>query len=212
MVSLDKKRHALAFGLSLILVASLLSLLMLKSSSLNLVTSEITIREVAIESAPLPPPPALQNQQEIQVDLLLDVSGEGAAMAVSQPVFQETIENIELENIDMQNFSAALDLKLNVDWSAFTLDQLDANPVLLTELQARFPRKMINRGINAAVVKLDIFIDERGQPSLVSVTQNDFPELEEQIRSIVNRARFTIPKHDGIAVRARFIWPVEFKH
>jgi len=211
MVSLDKRRHALAFGLSLILVASLLSLLMLKSGPMNLVTSEITIREVAIASAP-PPPPALQKQQEQQVDLLLDVSGEGAAMVVSQAEFQETIENIELENIDMQNFSAALDLKLNVDWSAFTLDQLDANPVLLTELQARFPRKMSDRGINAAVVKLDIFIDERGQPSLVSITQNDFPELEEQIRSIVKRARFTIPKHDGIAVRARFIWPVEFKH
>lgn len=211
MVSLDKRRHALAFGLSLILVASLLSLLMLKSDPMNLVTSEITIREVAIASAP-PPPPALQKQQEQQVDLLLDVSGEGAAMVVSQAEFQETIENIELENIDMQNFSAALDLKLNVDWSAFTLDQLDANPVLLTELQARFPRKMSDRGINAAVVKLDIFIDERGQPSLVSITQNDFPELEEQIRSIVKRARFTIPKHDGIAVRARFIWPVEFKH
>ena len=211
MVSLDKRRHALAFGLSLILVASLLSLLMLKSGPMNLVTSEITIRKVAIASAP-PPPPALQKQQEQQVDLLLDVSGEGAAMVVSQAEFQETIENIELENIDMQNFSAALDLKLNVDWSAFTLDQLDANPVLLTELQARFPRKMSDRGINAAVVKLDIFIDERGQPSLVSITQNDFPELEEQIRSIVKRARFTIPKHDGIAVRARFIWPVEFKH
>ena len=162
MVSLDKRRHALAFGLSLILVASLLSLLMLKSGPMNLVTSEITIREVAIASAPPPPPPALQKQQEQQVDLLLDVSGEGAAMVVSQAEFQETIENIELENIDMQNFSAALDLKLNVDWSAFTLDQLDANPVLLTELQARFPRKMSDRGINAAVVKLDIFIDERG--------------------------------------------------
>lgn len=212
MTSVAIKRQVLALGLSLLLVAAMLTLLMLRSSLESLVQPTVTIRQASLAPPPPPPPPPAQKkQQQTEADLRLDVSGEGPGIAVSNTEVTQTIENIDLENIDMKNFSADFNLNLDVDWSAFSLDQLDGNPVLLTELQARFPQSISSRGVQSAIVRLDIFIDEGGRPSLIAIVQNQYPELEELIATVVKRARFTVPKRNGQPVRARFIWPIEFK-
>lgn len=193
------------------LVSFMFSLMLLKGELDEIVPRQLIIRSASLAEPPPPPPPAQQQPREQEIEMRLDVSGDGPAIAISQVPIEETIKNIELQPPDMDSLSARLDLSLDVDWSAFTLDELDENPVLLTDLETRFPRSLRERGIESVLVRLDIFIDESGQPTLISILQNDYPELEEPINEMIGRARFTSPKRGGLIVRARFILPMEFR-
>ncbi|MBB1372512.1 energy transducer TonB, partial [Pseudoalteromonas sp. SR45-4] len=100
---------------------------------------------------------------------------------------------------------------MNVNWDAFNLNQLDDLPTLLTPVKAVLPKSLTRQGVEIFTVKLDVFIDENGIVSLIEVVQNPYPTLKPAIDKIIKQSRFSAPKKEGEAVRARFIWPIEFK-
>jgi len=172
---------------------------------------EVLVRQVHVASLPPPPPPP-PPQQTVQVEqtLSLSLEGDGAAMdaslvEVERPELMLTPPPMTVQmNVD---FSDAL----NIDWQAFGLDDLDSVPSLLTRAKTKYPRALVKQGILQITVKLDVFIDEQGKPTLIAIRGKHHKELSNAINELVKRARFTPPTKDGQSVAARFVWPVEFK-
>ncbi len=199
--------------------ASLLSLLFLMFALLllwmghwmqNYVPEEVSVREVSLTAPPPPPPPpppqVVQTPRPVN-SVQLQVEGVGPQL----PMFKIETPDIKVaqpEVMDMPTRQTQWQ-SLEVNWEAFSLDDLDALPALLTPVRAVIPKSLERRGINHILIKLDVVIDESGQVNLVKVVENPYPELASEIRKIVKSSRFSPPKKGDDVVRARFIWPIE---
>ncbi|WP_462171352.1 energy transducer TonB [Pseudoalteromonas xiamenensis] len=207
--NVSKQVQQRAVAASLVLVAALMMLL----KGVQLLQSEVeptyTVREVELAlplPPPPPPPPAAEQPQQSQM-LALAVPGAGASLPITldltAPSLDVTIETPQLSITDPQWQDVV------VDWQAVNLDSLDGLPSLLTPLRVVFPKSLVNQGVKTVLVKLDVVIDEQGAVTLVSVVSNPYPELKPQIDKLVKQSRFTAPKQNQQAVRARFVWPIE---
>ncbi len=170
------------------------------------VPEKIELREVAMVLPPPPPPPPPPEQHQV-VETPVSVQIQGAGPAIPLIEVEQKIDLVkpEIPVIDTHNTQWQ---SLDIDWNAFDLNQLDGFPNLLTPLRIRFPKSLRRRGITRVLVKLDIVINEQGQVTLVDIVENSHPELMTEIQRLVRDSRFSAPKKDGQAVRARFIWPV----
>ena len=170
---------------------------------------KVLVREISLLAPPTPPPPPPQtvHQPMAEASLRLQVQGVGPKLSVleiDQPVIEVSKPDIpRIETIQTQWQS------LEIEWDAFTLDDLDSLPALLTPVRAVIPKSLERRGIDNILIKLDVLIDEQGQVTLISVVENAYPELASEIQKIVRASRFTAPQKGNAPVRARFIWPIE---
>lgn len=171
---------------------------------------KVTIREIAVmQPPPPPPPPPAVQEPRVESSIALQTEGNGPALKIVQPDRQP----IKIAKPDTPAIKTAQPRwqSLEVNWDAFGLNELDKLPTLLTPLRIAFPKSLSRRGIDSALIKLDILIDEHGQVSLIDVVENPYPELKPEIDNMVRNSRFTTPEKGGEKVRARFIWPVEIK-
>ncbi|MDP5212228.1 energy transducer TonB [Pseudoalteromonas tunicata] len=206
-----KRHHIYALILSCLLLCSAVSLLFLNQWLSNAVQAKVEVRQVHTISLPPPPPPPVQQQTQTPVQTVtLAVAGQGAALNLTL-VPQVKVDIVTPEPVLLTQPPTDWQAELDIDWQAFGLDQLDGLPQLLTPIKAQFPNSLVRQGILHVVVKLDVFIDEQGQVSLIAITDNPHPELVSSIHKLVKTSRFSVPKKNGQAVKARFIWPVEFK-
>jgi len=167
------------------------------------------VREVSLTLPPPPPPPPPPvRQQVVETPLSLQVQGAGAAIPAID--VKQKLEPIkpDMPIIDTRQSQWQ---SLEIDWNAFALNQLDGLPSLITPLRVKFPRSLRRQGVKGVLVKLDVVIDEQGRVSLVNIVENPHPELVAELQRLVRNSRFTTPKKDQQAVRARFIWPVDIK-
>lgn len=206
-----KRHHFYTFLITVGMMLVAVALLFVNEWFAKRIDPEVLVREVHVASLPPPPPPP-PPQQTVQVEQTLSISleGDGAAMDISlvkveSPELQLTPPPMAVQmNVD---FSEAL----AIDWQAFGLDELDNIPRLLTRAKTKYPRALVKQGITQVTVKLEVFIDEMGKPTLVSIRGKHHKELSSVINELIKRARFTPPTKDGQSVAARFVWPVEFK-
>lgn len=199
--------HASLLSLSILSLA--LFTLWLGHSLPASLAEKIEVREVALTlPAVLPPPPPPVQQQVVEMSLSVNIQGAGAA--IPQIKIKPVIELIkpDIPAVDPRQTQWQ---SLAVDWNAVDLNQLDGMPNLLTPLRMTFPKSLSRKGIKRVLVKLDVVIDEKGQVTLVNIVENPYPELVSEIHRLVRYSRFTAPKKDNQAVRARFIWPVEIE-
>ena len=161
---------------------------------------------------PPPPPPKPVTKQTTQTQLTIDLnaSGAGPSLNITDVKIKEPL-NPMISPPEFTHQTSDLNLDLAVDWQAFGLGELDSVPVLLTKINAVFPRSLARKGITEAKVALDIFIDEQGTVSLIAIKEMPYKELLDSINKIIRTSRFSIPTKNNQPVRARFIWPVEFK-
>lgn len=169
---------------------------------------KIEIREISVAMPP-PPPPAPPVQQEV-VETTLSVEIKGSGAVLPKIKLKNTIAQIKPDVPTIKNTQSKWQA-LTVDWDSFNLDQLDALPKLLTPIRIKIPKRLRRQGIEHVVIKLDIVIDPQGQVSLIEIIDNPYPELVNEIHSLVRNSRFTAPSKDNEAVSVRFIWPVEIK-
>ena len=174
---------------------------------------KITIRTVNVGLPPPPPPPpssveATRQTTTTQMNLLNSID-QGIALAVAR-VEPLDLQPPALPPLDIRASMPALESVLSFDWSGFGLSELDQAPRLLTTPRVRFPENLRSRGVNRALVELNVMIDEGGRVFLREIVKNPHPQLSSEIRLLAQRARFTPPKKGGRSVRAVFIWPVEF--
>ncbi|MEM9101832.1 MAG: hypothetical protein AAGB12_05880 [Pseudomonadota bacterium] len=167
-----------------------------------------TIETLHIKAPPPPPPPmTLQQQQALSIELNVTGSGPGLDIMLTPPDID--IPDLAPPVLTMQQ-KTEFNLDLTIDWQALTLGELDATPRLISKLDAPFPKAIRGSDLEKLDILLDVLIDEQGQVTLVNILKNPLPESIPYIKSFVAAARFTEPKKDGISVRARFNWPVEF--
>ena len=197
--------------LSLIFLSLALIILWLGHWMQTALPEKVTVREISLLAPPPPPPPPPPPQtvqtQQVEQSVQVQVQGVGPAL----PMF--TIDRPEIEGRQPQVMEIQATQtewqSLEINWEAFTLDDLDTLPALLTPIRAVIPKSLERQGINSILIKLDVVIDEAGEVTLVRVVENPYPELASEIRKIVQSSRFSAPKKGDEAVRARFIWPIE---
>ncbi|MEP4889121.1 MAG: hypothetical protein ABJV04_03775 [Aliiglaciecola sp.] len=207
------KRFLIAPLLASLLIASLVSVVLNVLIQNPGLQTGLTIRKVNL--AVLPPPPTPKRQQlKSQINsapnIQLSVDGEGANMEIQYTDTLQDIQISELPEVKIHNSQNNLLDMLSFDWQAFGLSDLDEMPKLLTELKIKFPDSLKRQGVTNAAVELAVLIDEQGSVLLKNIKQNKYPELNVAIKKLVKQARFSIPRKDGIAVRASFNWPLEF--
>ncbi len=167
----------------------------------------LEIRTISLVQSPPPqPPPPVVEQVEQAVHL--DLAGPGNGVQLPLPKVQPKINlpSAPVLHIEQRQWQS-----LDIDWQAVELSELDGLPSLLTPLRIRFPKSLSRKGITRVLVKLDVVIDPQGQLELVSIVENQHPELQPELLRLVRDSRFSPPQKNGQAVRARFIWPVEIK-
>lgn len=95
--------------------------------------------------------------------------------------------------------------------SSYTLGELDAKPRLLNNPSVSFPTSLRRRGVRQGTVTLNISIDTSGKVAVNDVISSSHPELISMAKSYATRARYTVPKKNGQAVKTNFIWPLTLK-
>jgi len=188
-----------------------LALLFINEWFAKRVDPEVLVREVHVASLPPPPPPPPPQQTvETEQTLSLSFEGDGAAMDVSLVKIDKPQLQLKQPPMTTQ-MQVDFNTDLAIDWDAFGLDDLDSIPSLLTRVKTKYPRALVQQGIMQVTVKLDVFIDETGKPTLINIRSPHQQALSTAINKLIKIARFTSPMKDGQSVAARFIWPVEFK-
>jgi len=213
--TLSAKSHKLrqplfASVLSVLVLASVLALLWLGQLAEHIIDDEIVVREIALVALPPPPPPSIAQSESAEPMQSLVVKGAGAVIQAVDIKVESKLTMLKPKT-PMIKANAPQWQPMTINWDAFSLNQLDDLPHLLTPIQAHLPLSLTRRGVTKFIVKLDVFIDENGKVSLIDVVENPYRELKPEINKIVKKSRFSSPKKDGKTVRARFIWPIEFK-
>jgi periplasmic protein TonB len=204
-------RHPLfALALSLMVLAGALILLWLGRLAEHHIQDEVVVREIAMVALPPPPPPSVSQQQASEPMQSLTVQGAGASIQAVKVNIKSNLNVVQPDTPNLQVNTPQWQ-SIRVNWDAFSLNDLDDLPTLLTPVKAVLPKSLTRQGVGVFKVKLDVFIDENGKVSLIKVVQNPYPELKPAIDKIIKQSRFSPPKKAGEPVRTRFIWPIEFK-
>ena len=206
-----KRHHFYTLLISVGMLLFAVALLFVNEWFSQRVDPQVLVREVHMASLPPPPPPPPpQKTVEVEQTISISLEGDGAAMDVS--LVKVDTPKLQLTPPPMNvNMSVDFNESLAIDWQAFGLDELDDIPRLLTRVKTVYPRVLVKQGILQTIVKLDVFIDETGKPSLVAIRSKHQKALSNTINELIKRARFTPPTKDGQPVSARFVWPVEFQ-
>jgi len=204
--------HIFAFLSSVVLM--LIALLGILASSWFAAEYEpkVMVRKVSQAYTPPPPPPKPITKQVQQTELAIDLNAAGTGpslITTKLKINKPLMPQLTPPEFNHQTHNVNLDLE--VDWQAFGLGELDSVPVLLTKIKAAFPRSLVRKGISKASVSLDVFIDEQGTITLIGIKSMPYEELLDSIKKIIRTSRFSVPTKNNQPVRARFIWPVEFK-
>lgn len=203
------KRLSIALLLSTGLISVITSILSIQDLENNANSDTFIIRRIDVALPPPVAPPTPAHPKSTDVNLNLSNTSDGVAMKLELG----TIKTEELlappEALQSLLSNNDWEFKWAQDWKALGIAELDSPPQVLSPIRAKFPKALLARGINRAMVKLHIVIDELGRAHLKSIHQNPYPELQATIQDTVRQVRFTIPNKNGAPVKAEFIWPVE---
>ncbi len=95
--------------------------------------------------------------------------------------------------------------------SHYNTNELDGTPRLLRHGSAAFPSSLSRKGVSSGTVVLEVELSTSGRVSIRRVVSSSYPELVAPARRIASSARFTAPKHRGLAVKAIMRWPITIK-
>ena len=200
--------QARALVLSVAILGLALAILWLGNSLKDAPGDTLIVREVTLAAPPPPPPPALE-QPVVDTPITLQVQGAGPALQVLNIQQQE----IKIQKPDAPSLQSEQPQweALEVNWDAFSLDDLDNMPTLLTPLRITLPKSITRQGITEVMVAADIIVHENGRVELIQVTQNPYPELKPEIDKLIRSSRFTPPKKGDDNVRVKFNWPIRIR-
>ncbi|MBL4826381.1 MAG: hypothetical protein JKY66_01465 [Spongiibacteraceae bacterium] len=208
------KKRGLSASISLVFIAALVSIMMLLQGAEILKEDTTVIRRVELAVLPPPPPPVPTQQapKTAAPTINVNVNGEGVVMEFGDTQLAGVMNMDTLKPPPLSlNKNITWQSSLSINWEdAFGLSELDENPRLLTHMSIQYPSSLSRRGINKVTALVDVMIDGAGRVVLRKILRNPYPEMTPVITKLVNNARFTAPKKDGVIVRAAFNWPLEF--
>lgn len=193
--------------LSIAFLTTLMAVLIVAQYLPSLIEPEVEVRRLSAALPPPPPPPA-QPQAQQQQDITLDIAIEGTGAILPNIEVPKTIDidKPDVPDITMNEVSF-VDFTPNIE--IFKLNQLDRLPNLLTKTRITMPDSLKKRGVKKVHMRLDITINTTGKVTLNRIVENPYEELNKEIKRLIQRSKFTAPQKEGVAVKARFIWPLD---
>ena len=201
-----------SIGLALSCVSLLLMLLLANSRSLPKQEVKYIVREVdtAVLLPPPPPPKPVESKSakrsRPKMDLRYQGKGPQLALADTKDLSSSqglaTMPSIEIETIDLNKLSTD-------EFTSFSLSELDKLPVLMTPLRFNFPPYMRREKIRQFEAKLLVQINDKGRVKVLNIIENPYPDLNDRLIALAEKAQFTAPVHQGELVTTEFIWPLE---
>lgn len=201
------RQRLLSSLLSASFLVVLLAILFVATKFAEISEPLLEVRQIGVALPPPPPPPSQQTIQQ-QQDVSLQITNEGTGAILPDINIPKTIDISQPEmpdiTIDDVNF-----VEFTFNREIFDLNQLDNLPALLTRVRITMPASLKKRGIRSARVRLDVVIGVTGNVTLNRIVENPYSELNKEIDKLIRRSKFSIPHKEGVAVSARFIWPIE---
>lgn len=201
------KQRLLTSVMSMIFLLSLVAVLIVAQYLPNLIEPEVEIRQLGAVLPPPPPPPS-QPQVQQQQDISLDIAIEGTGPVLPDIEVPNTIDvdkpempEVSMDEVSFNDFTPDIEI--------FNLNQLDSLPSLITRARIIMPDSLKRRGVKQVNLKLDVTIDANGKVSLNRIVENPYEELTKEVQRLIQRSKFTAPQKEGVAVKARFIWPID---
>ena len=96
------------------------------------------------------------------------------------------------------------------DVAFFEFSQLDKVPKRLGGAGVRYPKDMLERGVEG-LVELSVFIDEEGSVSLDKVLSATNDSFKKAALELLPKLLYEAPMRGGKPVKAKFILPIPFK-
>ncbi len=206
-----ERRHLLSTFLGTGLLALLLLLVSLDGLFVPDPPETVALRDVQIYVPPPPPPPPPADARDPS-----EVAGEPLAIQnLDTPVVLDLMDlDVELAAGRLGDFgvgAGGIGDGVGGDWGAVSMSDLDSLPYVISAPIFVWPADLIERNINVFSVRLSIQIDKDGRAYPMSVVENPYPWLNDQILEFASNTRFSPPRMLGIPVRAAYIWPVKFE-
>lgn len=204
----DYRCHAIAALLAMSLLALLLVLVSLDSMFTPQPPERVELRDVALYTPPPPPPPPPATAQDAS-------RMAGPPLALSN---QETALDLQLMELDVNLPAGQFGSNggglggvaggMGLDWGTVNLSELDGLPNVVSAPVLTWPRDLLDSDVKQISVVFHIVIDETGRVYPVSVLENSYPVMNEQLMEYAARVRFSPPKRMGVPVRTQYRWPV----
>jgi len=176
-------------------------------------------REVAVSTPPPPKAPPPPNASENSVQEV----PQKPQLEQSQPRMELSQLEVSLNpgmgaslsmGVQQMQFDTQIDIVAEIE-RIFEFEDLPQPPRIInqSQLRYRFPADLSRRGIREVKVVVEIIIDEAGKVDVRKILSSTHPgsSADEEARSVAARARFTITKVDGKAVKVRAKFPLVLK-
>ncbi len=90
------------------------------------------------------------------------------------------------------------------------IGDLDGKPTLVRRGRLVWPRSL--RSIRSGVVTLRVELDTKGRVRVLNVISSPHPALSAAAKKFASGCRYTVPRQDGVPVKARFPWPIQIEY
>ncbi|MDK1286100.1 hypothetical protein [Pseudoalteromonas umbrosa] len=170
--------------------------------------------DVAMLTPPPPPPPLTQTSQAASDSTALNVMGLGGPVKVQYgikntmqiPKFEDIkLPKLELDKLEIvSHFSSSVPM--------LKVEHLDRVPKVVSQRYVRPPKSVRKYGQKRIETSVELIIDQTGKPYVKKIIDPVFPEMVETIRTWVQHAKFEVPKKEGKAVQAVYLYGINFNY
>ncbi len=198
----------------MIAVMSLTAFIVLHDSIPISESETVTLREVdiALPPPPEPPPPVEMQVEESSAPPSIDLPGRGAGpdmtFSDNPKLSMARVQQIHKPDNDVGKLD--LTRSLSVNFPLLDVKELDQIPRLVSTNRISFPQELRRKGVSRVETKVEIIIDQSGQAFVKKIVDPVYPEMTDVIRKAINDSKFTIPKKDGKAVQAIYLYTLVF--
>ena len=204
----------LAFAGAVVLASSLFLLIPITQTFDNAKPEIALIREIRVTPPPpaSPPPPPPEPKEQPNESLPPELVQPPDALALDQldiTLAPGTGDALAIGLAD-PSLVAEHDVVSEIQ-EIFTFEDLAQAPRAVYLPRFDFPRALIRKGINSGTLVIQVLIDENGKTTVEKIISSTQPDLTEPAKRLAARARFSIPKIEGKAVKVRGQWPLTLK-
>jgi len=188
----------------------------------NIITPDLTIRELDTATILPPPPPPLEEPPPdlpppppslTQVSALPDPTRVPIPQATVPMDITTPVENF-FTDLAPPPLPSPPEIAVTKPQptptvrTRFNTTELDGMPRLLRHGSATFPASLARKGVPRGTVVFEIEISTSGTVKIIRVVSTTHDELIRAARRVASNASFTAPKRNGRVVKAIMRWPI----
>lgn len=163
---------------------------------------------------PPPPPPMIQTPAAASNPSAINVVGLGGSVTMQyndKPTMaMPTVTDLKLPTLDLKKFKVIDTFSSSVPM--LQVEHLDRIPKVVRQQYIKPPKSVRKYGNNRIATKVELIIDPTGKPFIKKIIDPVYPEMIDIIRKWVQQARFEIPKKEGRAVQAVYLYGINFNY